>query len=582
MPLSKEETDRLLTHFIESGVLGEAERLPDEEAGAVGYAAVRGQKVRLRLKLPEGFPSALPNVYLEPWDALGFIPHVESSGKVCYFEKEGLVIDRRRPLVLLESALEEALDVLRRGVCGDNADEFAREFESYWLRLKGVKPIVSLVESDGRTRRVLWARSNKLKKRKSYLAEKQAQIEQFLSGEDVSGDYTMQNALFVPLRKEARVTPPRHDRPFWSASDLRSIVWENVCANDKKRLKRFCKKCSGHTGIILLGLPKPDGTRALVGIYFEQEKDGHPLIESGVTKTLRPLYVDRRDQGYLVPRGGGDANLSEKEVLLVGCGAVGGHLAFGLARAGVLNLTIVDPDTLRPENTFRHVLGRLSWGRDKVTALKTMLDLQMPYMRVKAVPVSIESALAEGTVGFADFDLVVFATGNPTVELEMNERLCSSPEGPPSIHTWLEPYGIGGHALLTGNEREGACFECLYQNPGDDAPYNRASFAAPGQSFGKTVSGCGSLFTPYGAADAARTATLAVRLAVDVLTGNEKGDPLHSWKGRSDAFEAAGFKLSHRYAHTKQQLHELRYAFADDDCPVCQKTRSNGEVEGHE
>lgn len=550
-------------------------------AGVVGYSVVRGKRIRLRLELSRRFPAILPSVFLEPWDALGFIPHIGKDGKICYVaDDDGLVVDRRRPLDLLTTAHKHAVGVLRRRGSDETADSFAQEFESYWALLDELTTIVSLVESDERMRTIIWAQANKSSDRKSCLAENEAQIERYLSGQKVGGDYTVRNALYVPLKREARITPPRHDRPFWGISKLQSIVWKNIHNNDKKKLWRLSNKCSSQNGIILLGLPKPDGTRSLVGLSFTHNDKGHPLIKGSSIEALQPIYISRRDQGFLVPRGGGNENLSEKSVLIVGCGAVGGRLAFGLAQAGILRLTLVDPDKLLPENTFRHVLGRLAWGKDKVRALKTMLELQMPYMRLEAINGSIESALAAGTVDIADFDLVIFATGSPTTELEMNERVCLSLNSPPAIHTWLEPYGIGGHALLAGNAHEGACFECLYQDPDHGPPYNRASFAAPGQSFGKTVSGCGSLFTPYGAADATRTSNLAVRLAVDVLIGREKRNPLLSWKGRSDAFEAAGFELSHRYAQTEQQLYDLRYAFAAADCPVCQKVSSNGEVEG--
>lgn len=577
MALDKEETEHLLDRLVESELLGNTTHL-ENETGLRGEVEISDRTVQIRFEVPPKFPGTLPNVYLEPWDELGFIPHIEyrgeqegNSGKVCYFEREGLVIDRRKPFAVLRSALDEALNVLRDGVEGDNADSFAREFENYWRRLEDLEVIRSIVGSQGEVRRITWAQRNE---DPSYLAESESQIEDYWSGKSISGEFTIRHAVYVPLKEGTRILPPHPDEQFWTAEDLRSIVWGNVADGQKEKLEGLTEECSGHQGVILFGLPKPDGSQALIGIRFDQDSYGHPLSKEEDTRSLRPLHIDRRDKDFLIPRGGGRTSLSDKSILLVGCGAVGGYLAVELAQSGVLDLTLVDPESLLPENTFRHVLGRTYWGKNKAIALARKVSRSFPYMSTEAVSKRLEEAVEGGELDFLQFDLVIFATGDPTFELQMNEHLRSSPGGPPALHTWVEPYGIGGHSLLTGNAPDGACFECLYQGELGDSLHNRASFAAPGQTFGKRATGCSSLYTPYGASDAGRTSNLALRLAIDVLTGREKGNPLRSWKGKGGDFLKAGFELSHRYEATREQLRDRSYAFKDHDCPVCQEAAS--------
>lgn len=577
MTLNEEETERLLDRLAKSEVLGNTIHL-ESGTGLRGDAEISGQEAKIRLEVPKEFPSTLPDVYLEPWDALGFIPHVEyrngqegNAGKVCYFEQEGLVINRRNPYVVLKSALEEALNVLRDGAEGDNAGSFAREFENYWRRLEDRETIRSIVGEHGDVRQITWAQHNE---NPSYLAESESQIEDYFSGRSISGEFTIRHALFVPLKVDTRISPPHPDEPFWTAEDLRSIVWENVSEAQEEKLESLMEQSSGHQGVLLIGLPKPDGSRALIGIRFDQDSYGHPLLEADDTRSLRPLHIDRRDKDFIVPRGGGRVSFSNRKILLAGCGAVGGYLALELARSGIQDLVLVDPQRQRPENTFRHVLGRTSWGKNKAEALASKTNSSLPYMSAEAVPTRLKDAINEDAVDLSQFDVVILATGDPTFELEMNEHLRSSPGGPRAVHTWVEPYGIGGHSLLTGNVPNGACFECLYQTVAGHSLHNRASFAAPGQSFGKKETGCSSLYTPYGATDAARTANLALRLTVDALRGREEGNPLRSWKGNSDDFLEAGFELSHRYEATREQLRDRSYAFKDQECPVCQEANS--------
>jgi molybdopterin/thiamine biosynthesis adenylyltransferase len=279
----------------------------------------------------------------------------------------------------------------------------------------------------------------------------------------------------------------------------------------------------------------------------------------------------------VVPRGGADDALGRKRLLVIGCGAVGSRVARELARAGILRLTLVDPDTLQMENVFRHELGLGAVGKGKAEALKAHLEEELPYVEVEAVGARIEDALADGTVEVAAYDLVVCALGSPTVEMDLNEGLWKVTGGPPVVFTWVEPYGIGGHALLMRPGQAG-CFECLYTAPGEERSglaQNRASFAGPpppGRAYGKALSGCGSLFTPYGSADAAQSALLAVRLGVGALTRGVEGSPLLSWKGGDGAFIEEGFAVTGRYRKGQDLLDRERFGYVSTACPVCRET----------
>lgn len=126
--------------------------------------------------------------------------------------------------------------------------------------------------------------------------------------------------------------------------------------------------------------------------------------------------------------------------------------------------------------------------------------------------------------------------------------------------------------MLTGCEGERGCFECLY-TPADataaGALQNRASFAAPGRTYSRSLAGCSSLYTPYGSLDAAQTAQLAARLAIDVLAGRQPRTVLRSWKGDSEAFLAVGFELTPRYRQSEDELRRWETSYPSPRCRVC-------------
>jgi hypothetical protein len=345
---------------------------------------------------------------------------------------------------------------------------------------------------------------------------------------------------------------------------------DNCSQANRSQLAQIIAGPARDTEHLVVGLPRPAGGRALFGMRLSGVGERHPLAEGGSATQITPMRIERRDRSFLVQRGGGHMELQSKRVLLLGCGAVGGQLAFHLAHSGIGALTLIDQDILTAENTYRHMLGKPHWGKNKAVAVQQALMAQLPFVSVRAIPTSIEAALEQNRVALSEFDLIVSALGSPISELALNER-ARREACPPIIFTWLEPLGIGGHAVLTGHGGAPGCFACLYtRSDGSEGPlHNRAAFGKEGQTYGRSMAGCANLFTPYGELDALRTVELAARLAIDTVNGREQQNVLRSWKGDATAFTEAGFEVSGRYRFTEDELRRQGPSYVSTDCPVC-------------
>lgn len=541
--------------------------LPAVRTGTVwagAQALVEDQTVTLHVGLTLDFPSALPLVRLVPWNALGMLPHVSTAnGLVCYQDSEGLLLNKEMPVELVWWAVDKALAELQSGVRGENQTDFTEEFEASWAQLPRQGALRNVIDPPGQPCElsVIWRSGTE-----AYLTESDQQVASFLQYKNI-GTYTRQRATFLPLPAGSYIQPPRPDRPFWSAADLRQWAAPTLDALTTKEHRTLLVSSKSQNGIIVLALARPSQGVALVAVRYQSPTGAHPLLP-GVEATLWPLHVSRWEPSYLVPRGGGQLSLREKHVLLVGCGAIGGHLAHDLVRSGVLRLTLVDADSHSVENTFRHALGIAHKAAPKAEALRDELRAKYPYLLVEAVASNIEPACRAEKVKLATYDLIIAATGNPTAELWLNEQLHKMTAAPPALFTWLEAYGIGGHAVLTRPGQPG-CLQCLYTNPHQSQLVNRAAFAAPGQLFSMSLAGCSARHTPYGSLDATRTAEVAARLAIRALTGREMGAPLLSWKGDADDFIAAGFVLADRFSVSEEKLNKNRYGYVAPTCPVC-------------
>src|SRR5262249_22889814 len=217
------------------------------------------------------------------------------------------------------------------------------------------------------------------------------------------GPWTTQRAIYLPLEPDTLLVPPRPDRPFWTLEDVRAL-FAHCSEVNRARLASLVAGPARDLKYLVIGLQRPAGGRALFGVRLGGVGDCHPLAEGGSAANLTPICIQRRDRGFLVQRGGGHMELESKRVLLLGCGSVGGHLAFALARFGIGALTLVDHDILTAENTYRHVLGKPYWGKRKALAMQQALTAQLPFIDVRVIPVSIEAALSQDLIALNDFD----------------------------------------------------------------------------------------------------------------------------------------------------------------------------------
>ncbi|MHC5724538.1 MAG: ThiF family adenylyltransferase [Nostoc sp.] len=534
-----------------------------------GQVTIEDKDVTLCVGVDSNFFLCLPKVFLRPPDALGFIPHLEEDGYVCYLDSEGLLLNSEDPTGIICNAIEKAVDVLQAGVSGKNQSDFMNEFGAYWRRISS-ETMPTFLPAENVLRKIFVYTDNKKLK---LAADEISTVKAYFNTQGQELDsLTRRTALYVPLKEDTFIIPPRPNHP-WSTQEVKTIVRKNLSLDNRRLLKHLGKRWKPEE-LVILGLPRPRGGITLVGLLFSGIAGGHPLLSGRVQNLPVPINIQRCDLDYLLRRGGGQDKLSNFRVLVVGCGAVGGYVALALVQSGIMHLTLVDPDIFQLENTFRHILGKKAELQPKVTALKEEIESKYPYLSITTHQKYIQEAIREGLTDLSSFDLAIFATGNPTVELYANRLLHQLAEKPITVFTWLEPHGIGGHALLTRPSKLG-CLQCLFTSAtANDTPlYNKSAFAAYDQSFGKDDLGCGSLYTPYSALDAQKTAESAVRLALNALTEREQSSPILSWKGTDNNFVAAGFKVSPRYQLTPDQLHASRYGYINPLCPVCGEQR---------
>jgi molybdopterin/thiamine biosynthesis adenylyltransferase len=236
--------------------------------------------------------------------------------------------------------------------------------------------------------------------------------------------------------------------------------------------------------------------------------------------TAGALEAAPTDRRTLLRRAGPDvAALQGYTLAVIGCGAVGSHLALLIAESGVRSIRLIDKARLRPGHVVRHVSGHGHVGEQKVVAVEAAIRAQAPWVDVR---VDARQPVAPSEVAeiLREADLTVDATGSAPVT-EIISRVAERENRP---------------ALSVALYRGGAIGRVRRQWPGrDTAIHRRAELDAyPGIPAGENDTaglevGCAAPVNNAIPTSVVSVAALAVQVAIDALSAR--------WTHRDEVIE---------------------------------------------
>lgn len=220
----------------------------------------------------------------------------------------------------------------------------------------------------------------------------------------------------------------------------------------------------------------------LVGLLIPEEKDkGGALIDNWVfvlrvnvgpivqagqrimsTFFVRAEQFSKDTRWSRAPRA---IPINVKKVLMVGLGAIGGPLAWQLARAGIGDLRCVDYDSVQIGNLPRWLYGMATIGDSKASSVAANLQLNYPPLRAEAIEYCIGSINSHPDIvgrfmaALNEVDIIVDASA----ELSVNRYLEGLAREKRVPYVWA--YGSnGGWGGVVGRIVPGhtsGCYECF-------------------------------------------------------------------------------------------------------------------------
>jgi hypothetical protein len=503
----------------------------------------------------------MPKVWLA--EPRGLLPHVSYGGMVCVNDGQGMSLDIDRRADVIAYTLLEAFDLLEKWAADPVASriEFFNELEGYWSHLpEGARARVRF-EIDHRDRLVsayIEAR-DKDKEPVWFLAERNEPLPIEFDAKGLAAH----RALYLHLEG---LVPPPPASPERLTADFLAAVLACLTPEQLELWKQMMgpSKNGQRAMTLLLSVPRAAGGDSLIAVAF-MAKGGVVEAKSPVV----PLSARRHTARYMRERGGASLDLLGKHVAVLGVGAIGSVVADALAAAGVGKLTLVDPDEFSEDNVFRHVLEPVWVDITKVHALRMRLTRHYPGLEVTPVSDAAQEWLEPKVL--AGLDGIVVAFGAPSVERSFARYFRGSGLKLPVVFTWLEALDLGGHSILTWADSEG-CLDCLYRDEeGEPSLSPRTAYLVPGQAVTRNITGCASIFVPFGALQARKTALMAAEQMLGAI-GKPGPASYRFWVGDGSAAAEAGLKMTpwHQIAATVSQAEGSRRAFGRP----CKRCRS--------
>ena len=553
------------------------EEISNETLKYQGNVDLGSEIIKLIIDCGNGYPDRYPKIQIVT--PTRFYPHVDDKGYMCLFDDASLLIRTDMPSQMIIDAFDRALSILMVNPRSEGYKlESAREFNAYWTHEKAWVIYTNLSPCNGADYRELRCLVyddvliiSDTKEESEYL------FHNYFCKEDV--ETTETPCILIRLRSFA-VPPIQKD---YSWKQVRTFILKNITSSQKNRFQQFLNlKIKELSRFIILSIPAPEGD-FYAGFWVHYKDRQYSKVEKNCNCKVEPIMTIPIDYSYLLNRAGQRHNgFYGKSVLLIGCGSVGGFLAANLCQSGITVLDLLDKDNLSVDNVHRHILGFSDAikNKNKADLLKEYLEEQYPHVEIDSLGFQDRNAeqLLKQPDRLNNYDIIISATGEPTLNLKINRILYDNNISVPFIVCFNEPYGIGGHAIAVN--LRGGCLQCLYtDNISNDIIPFRASFVEPNQDFKKSISGCAGSFVEYSGLDSQQTALITARLVLQILKGECKENRLISWVGTSNELIKNGYRASEYYEKiSEKQLNTVSRGIPlNDRCVICKEKTITSE-----
>ena len=503
---------------------------------------------------PPLFPYTLPSVYFldRQYD---YMPHVETSRKLC-LEPDGTCFKIVSPINLIQHCLNKGTSLLQKGVLKSNFGDFAEEINIYWRMHYNGEPHsmsecliyksfpVETCQMDAFFWNFELRDERSLDCSRIVITAKNEEDDYFKKQIENRNSVTKRDALYITSFRVPN-TPP-YDITFLD-------ILQRVSENDKKQITKYVNEQNG--GLIVFKLndyclggffiskqeklkKRPGFSRPLTPCYVLQTLEGkHQKQQRVIGYIYSSDHIAQRTAGYIMP---------EKNFIIAGLGSVGSNLVFYLSGWNNAKFSLIDDQTLQPENIGRHFLGFDSLYKLKAVAMEDYLHSIRPEREVYHICSTIQEAVLKSDIDVNDSTAVFLCTGDIMTNQFVIDKIKSGEIVKPVFILWLEPYAIAAHMVYINPKQVPADFtlysddeNMLYKhNLITDEEYKEHS-----EKFVKNEAGCNGEYTNYSGNDVTLMLS-AFYPIINRLVSTPGTSICYRWEGNIQNAETYGIAIN--------------------------------------
>ncbi|NQT56990.1 MAG: ThiF family adenylyltransferase [Desulfobacteraceae bacterium] len=538
-----------------------------------GSIRCEGKDVIIIVAIPISFPDELPRIYL----AKGFrylpIPHVDGNNLVCTFDTDNIDFFAERTKSLIQETIEKARGIVSDGIYRRNSNDFENEFLAYWPIGSNPRKIYSIFQPEDEIAEIqIGTVEGGINEIRYIVGNNEDDIGSYIK--KFHRDATikkLQTCLYLPLQRIPIPPFPENNKEILSClksinPDYEKAVSDFLSANEYQGTVIFSTKVNQQTVLAAWQHISP-GEKSLTKGFRPGKINPRVLKARLSSQKIIRCVVERIDSDRLQKRIGYDCReLKNKKICIIGCGSLGSHIAFYLSRSGIEKLTLIDNDELLPENVSRHLCGMNEINQDKVQVVARRIEGHFPHVRIETRNDMFHQVFIDNPEAIYSSDLIISATANTALERRINKIQIESPECPPVLYSWIEPYGIASHAVLIINGK-GGCFDCCLNRDNLRYIFSVAEFRE--DNFTLQEAGCQTSYTPYSALEADQASSIATRLALAYLNGEVYSSTRYVWLGDLNIMKNINVARNLIYkTAASYSLHKVPIE-RQQDCPYC-------------
>jgi molybdopterin/thiamine biosynthesis adenylyltransferase len=427
----------------------------------------------MRLRLKPGWPFIPPSLFVQ-----GFASeHVDAKGEVCLWRGD----DPSREWLTLGGIQRRIEAWCRKAQDGFDPIDHALDAHRYFYNIltelavfdpDGLRPASGFVDAQMDIFSAKHVVDRVLELRAGHVA-----------GFPLRGQWYYRSHVAVPPR---------------TLEEFTALLGRGQQRNFQRGLERLRRGIDGAIHLAILIWPR----------YGELDFLVLRFAVAGAGLSAAAVQAAPTDLRTLLRRSGPDAPALQRcTVAVIGCGAIGSHVALLLAQSGVGSIRLVDDAPLRPGHVVRHVGGYDEVGGQKATVVDTAIRAHAPWADTRVIARRPAAPFEIATI-LRDADLTIDATGSAPVT-EILSRVADRERRP---------------LLSVALYRGGAIARVRRQWPERDMLIHRRAEVYPiippgdGDSGGLEV-GCAAPVNNAMPASVAAVAALGVQLSVDALCG---------------------------------------------------------------